>query len=400
MELENVENSERYIRKDVQGGYIYNKSEISYYRQSQKIDVINNLMLGDYNQKGAYVLNEDLIEQLVKLTKVYQYSFGSTMFCESLSEVEEFGKIDFAIKIKTDSPSKGKATAILEILESIDKANGYYTNTNIAQISTFTALDSPSFVVDALKHFNVISKKESGLINKEHKEENVDLIVSRKRYEDLRKNLLSAKIEDVYKTMFNKKMKLLQKSAVGKKVLDKFAKDSYDLNGWFVKEGMNGYYKAMDELLQSCIEHFKEEIIQDVKTNASLNKLESECAKMISNTMMLGENTMLNSQTLNANTELATMAKAEHAKQKLNESATMAEKTAKPAEKTVEKPVEKAAAPTEKKEEVKVEPSTKKSSHTAKVKETPSVEAESDAELFVKIGKKEVEAEKMEEGLI
>ena len=79
---------ERYFRKDIEGGYLYNKSEISYYKQVQKLEVANNLMLGDYNQNGVYTLNADLIKQLVEITKVYQYSFGSTMFCQSLNDME------------------------------------------------------------------------------------------------------------------------------------------------------------------------------------------------------------------------------------------------------------------------------------------------------------------------
>lgn len=318
--IENMENSERYVRKDVEGGFIYNKSEISYYKQAQKIDVISNLMLGDYNTKGSYVLDKDLVQQLVKVAKIYQYSFGANMFCQTAFEIEEYGKIDFAIKIKNDFPKKGKATAVLQLLEPIDKANGYYTNTNVVELDYFTENDSPSFVVNTLKYFNVVSKKESGLISKE-KVEDIDLIVARKRYEELRKNILSGKFEEIYQTMFNKKVKLLSKSVVGKKIMDQFAKDSYNLNGWFVKEGMKGYHRTMYELLTSIIEQHSEEILQDVKLSASLNKLDGEYAKAINNAILLSENTIIASPTLRENIELAEIVKQENAKQKQNESA-------------------------------------------------------------------------------
>ena len=196
MELENKElqstketnndNSERYVRRDIEGGYLYNKSEINYFRQVQKLEVANNLMLGDYNQNGIYTLNAEMLQQLIGLTKVYQYSFGSNMFCQSLDDIEGYGKIDFAIKIVKDYPTKGKTTAILELLEPIDKANGYYTNTNTVQIDFYTAPDTNTFVIDVLKRFNIISNKDSGLVAKKH--EDIDLIVARKKYEELRKN--------------------------------------------------------------------------------------------------------------------------------------------------------------------------------------------------------------------
>lgn len=276
--------SERYVRRDIEGGYIYNKSEISYYRQVQKLEVANNLMLGDYNQNGVYTLNEDLIKQLIGMTKVYQYSFGSNMFCQSLNDLEGFGKVDFAIKIVKDTPKLGSTTAVLELLEPIDKANGYYTNTNTVQIDIYTAQDSNNFVVDVLKKFNVVSKKDAGLIAKKH-EENIDLIILRKRYEEMRKNMLSDKVEEIYKNNFNKKLKLLAKSPAGKKILEEFNKQSYKINGWFVKDGMKGYYKTMDELLQSIIDKNKSEVLQDVKLVASLNKLESECSKLLQGTI-------------------------------------------------------------------------------------------------------------------
>lgn len=299
MELENKETNERYIRKDIEGGYIYNKSEINYFRQVQRIDVANNLMLGDYNQNGAYTLNSDLIDQLVGLTKVYQYSFGTNMFCQSLDDMDKYGKIDFAIKIVKDTPKKGETTAILELLEPIDKANGYYTNTNTAQISVYTAPETSSFVVDVLKAFNVISKKDTGLVAK--KREDYDLIILRKQYEEMRKNLLEEKVEEIYKTNFNKKLKLLAKSPVGKKILDEFNKQSYKINGWFVKEGMKGYHKTMDELLQSIIEKNKSEVLQDVKLMASLNKCESDCSKLLFETLQEVDKVIANSEIYGSN---------------------------------------------------------------------------------------------------
>ena len=317
MELENKETNERYIRKDIEGGYIYNKSEINYFRQVQRIDVANNLMLGDYNQNGAYTLNSDLIDQLVGLTKVYQYSFGTNMFCQSLEDVDKYGKIDFAIKIVKDSPKVGQTTAILELLEPIDKANGYYTNTNTAQISSYTAPETNTFVVDVLKVFNVISKKDTGLVAK--KRDEIDLIVARKQFEEMRKNLLEGKLEEIYKDNFNKKLKLLSKSPVGKKILDEFNAQSYKINGWFVKEGMKGYHKTMDELLQSIIEKNKAEILTDVKLMASLNKTESDFSKLLFDTLQDVDKIIVNSALYGENIVMLTNNQKQLDQQNINQ---------------------------------------------------------------------------------
>ena len=312
-------NNERYARKDIEGGYLYNASEINYFRQVQNIEIATNLMLGDYNQNGTYTIDANVIDQLVGITKVYQYSFGSTMFCQSLTDIDGFGKIDFAIKILKDAPTAGYTTAILELLESIDKANGYYTNTNAVQIKKYTAKETNSFVIDVLKEFNVISKKDSGLVLAK-KDEKYDLILLRKKYEQMRKNLLEAKVEEIFKASFNKKMRLLSKSEAGRKLVDEFNKATYKLNGWFVKEDMKGYYKVVDEILQSLIESHKAELSKDVALIAALNKAQNECAKQIEKTIQLVDNTMVNRKLYGENASLLIDNQTQQEIQKKNQS--------------------------------------------------------------------------------
>lgn len=270
MSVENNEN-ERYARADVQGGYLYNKSEIDYFKQTQAIDVMHNLMLGDFNKKGTYVINKGIIDQLVKVKKVYQYSFGSTTFCESAQDIGGYGKIDFAIKMRNNTQNK-TITATLQLLETIDRANGYYQNTNTASIAVYTAPESNTFVVDMLKYFNVVSKKEDGFLRKEKDEENVDLIIARKKYEELLKNNVLGKLDDLSKALFEKRIKLLSKSEVGKKILAKFNTETYKINGWFLKEGMPGYYRYLNQVLDGLLEVHSAEVLQDVALTAGLRK--------------------------------------------------------------------------------------------------------------------------------
>lgn len=272
---------ERYVRADTQGGYLYNKSEIDYFRQSQMLDVIDNLMLGDFNKKGSYIMDKGIVDQLVKLRKIYQYSFGSTTFCQSAQNIGGFGNIDFAIKMKSNKQD-GTVSANLQVLETIDRANGYYQNTNSATIATYTAKDTPSFVVDMLKHFNVISKKEDGLLATETKEEDVGLIVARKKYEKILKDGMLGKTEDKYKALFQKRLKLLSKAGIGKKILQEFEKETYKVNGWFLKEGMPGYYRYLNQILDGLVEMHSEEVFGDVALKAAWNKENEHFASAMS----------------------------------------------------------------------------------------------------------------------
>ena len=311
---ENENNNERYIRKDVKGGYIYNKSEIGYYSELQSIDVIDNALFGDYVKNGTYVLDKEVIDQLVAMAKVYQYSFGSNMFCQSAQPVDKFGNVDFAIKIVKDMPQKGDSTAILELLESIDRANGYYINTNSAEIAKYTAKETNTFVIDALKYFNVFSKKDEGLIKK-IKTENLDALISRKRYVDTLKQVVSPYLEGQYKILYDKKMKALAKSQFGKTITEKMDAEAYKINGWFIKEDVAGYYKYLNQVLDSILEQHSEELLNDVKLKATLNKLNEDFAKNLRNIQEQKKEALLSSAELKNDAVLYTNMQSEYKKE-------------------------------------------------------------------------------------
>ena len=220
------EKEERYYRPDTNGGYLYNKSEINYYKQTQAVDVMSNLMLGDFNEKGNYILSKGIIDELVKMQKVYQYSFGSTTFCQSAIDIGEYGKIDFAVKMRSNKQN-GTTTATLQLLETIDRANGYYQNTNSAIISAYTAPESNSFIVDMLKYFNIVSKKDSGLVLRDKQDEPIDLIIARKKFMEQMKQSALPIIDEQNRVLYEKRLKILAKSVIGKKILEEFNKEAY-----------------------------------------------------------------------------------------------------------------------------------------------------------------------------
>ncbi len=300
--------NERYARVDTQGGFLYNKSEIDYFRQTQAIDVMSNLMLGDFNKKGNYVINQGIIDQLVKIKKVYQYSFGSTTFCQSLNDIGGFGKIDFAIKIRNNTQN-GITTATLQLLETIDRANGYYQNTNTASIATYSSKDSNTFIIDMLKYFNVVSKKEEGFLKKDINEENVDLVIARKKYEDLLKKGSAEKLDSINKILFEKRLKILGKSEIGKKILVEFNSENYKINGWFVKEGMPGYYRYLNQILDGLFEVHSVEVLQDVALTAAWRKLSENVAVEIAKVMMISVNVSEKTAELTNNQELLNQVK-------------------------------------------------------------------------------------------
>ena len=309
VQLKAQQKDDRYARVDTQGGYLYNSSEINYYKQTQAIDVMDNLMLGDFNKKGSYIINSGINTELLNMRKVYQYSFGSTTFCQSATDFGDYGKLDFAIKLKNNK-ANGKTSATLQVLETIDRANGYYQNTNSANVAVYTAKESNTYVVDMLKYFNVVSKKEDGLIARDKNEEEINLILARKNYENTLKRAVMPLVDERYKSLLGKRLKMLAKYDAGKDILTDYAKESYKINGWFVKEGMPGYYRHLNQVLDGLVDIHSADVLQNVALKASWNKendrFVAECQKDIAmqqtNTLKTSMGAQMYDQSQKANT--------------------------------------------------------------------------------------------------
>ena len=260
----------KYIRKDVRGGYLFNESEIKYYNQIEQIDVYDNLLLGDWLKNGEYKIEEPIKNELVAIPKYYTSAFGDNMFCETYDAIAEFGKLEFSLKIENNKPENGYITATLNLLEDIDRANGYYQNTNTGFVDSYVAKDTPSFVADCFAKFNIYQKKEDGFLKKANS--SIDLIVARKRELSELKQKLMPKLDVFFKKLVDKKMNALKNSQVGQKIIDEFYGKGATITGFFIKDGMPGYSRYLNQMLDSILDLHSEEILNNVKLKASLNE--------------------------------------------------------------------------------------------------------------------------------
>ena len=260
----------KYIRKDVKGGYLYNPNEIKYYSKIEQIDVYDNLLLGEWGKRGEYKIDELIRKQLLHMKKYYTSSFGDNMFCETYENVDEFGKIEFSVNLKNNTPKTGYMTATLNVLEDIDRANGYYQNTNTGLVEVYSAIDGPSFVNDCFAHFHIYQRKEDGLLDKENPE--VDEIVRRKKFLLQQKQKLMPKLDGYFKKLVDKKVKALKESKVGKEIVDKFYGDGATITGFFIKKGMLGYNRFLNQMLDGILDMQSALVLSDVKLKAQINE--------------------------------------------------------------------------------------------------------------------------------
>lgn len=247
------------------------KKDNDYFLITRMLDAIDNLMFGDFNKNGNYCLSQQLIDQLVKLTKVYQYSYGNTTFCESKMSFKNFGVIEFAIKFGKDDQT-GEDTATLQLLETITRMGGKYKNTNVASLQTFRSKSSASFLVDAFKYFNVYTKQDEGFLNKEFNDD-VDLIVARKMLQSNLKQQTLGDIEKNSQLLYERRLSLLKKAIVGKIILDELKKSSDGISPTNPR-----YYLILNTLLDGIIEAHRAKVLQDVVLSMGWNKLNERFA--------------------------------------------------------------------------------------------------------------------------
>lgn len=244
---------EKYRRPDIEGGYIYDKNDIEYYKATQRNDVIDNGLLGDYNMVGAYVVNNAIVEELLKIKKVYTDSFGKSIFCESLKLFD--GKpIKFRLNINSGVPTHTKVTASLELMEDIKRVNGFYTNTNIVLLASKVYDDKKDVNKKIFKDFNIsqINRDESGA----KVENNFDvrnILLRLDTLKDLKESAVpvNARLE---KMLFEKRMKVLLSSPKCAPLIEEFNRQIFHCRDKFLIKSDKNYYRYINQVLDTVLE--------------------------------------------------------------------------------------------------------------------------------------------------
>ncbi len=343
-----------YNRIDIDGGKITDPTEIAKYKNTQRIDVIENYLLGDFNESGGYILAEDLMKELVVMPKILRYNYNKTNFASSL-EIKGFGRIEFAIKVYVDTPIKGEATAALTLLEPINKVNGYYQNTNSVALALYKGLADESFISNVFESFNLKTEEDETDGSDGDGKKIVDIqdikdiptITARKRYLLSVKDKLSKSLNVIEKEYYTSRMELLKKDpSIGLVILEEVALQEAKIKDLFLQgEGSGSIYKDLNELLDSVIENHPDEMAKlDPEIKTSLN---DKTEKFIDKTEAIIEESK-NAVVKKAKGEDKKSVKQEAIKQQLNEKKEAAKKpvSAKPDKGQAKSSGKSASAPT------------------------------------------------------
>lgn len=117
----------KYIKFDSEKGYLDNKDDINYFATHQLRKVAFGRMLGDFDENGLYVINQKIVEELLKMPKVIVEMVEGADLIRSKVKADTF--FHFILTVENNQAS-------LKLLEKIyyqsnkDFNSGIYSNIN------------------------------------------------------------------------------------------------------------------------------------------------------------------------------------------------------------------------------------------------------------------------------
>ncbi len=237
--------NDKFTRKNTQDNFV-----------TEKMDIIKNNLLGQYDEKGNYNIAPQIVNELINLKKIRKSSYNNSMYCSG--NLLGYGEILFEICFDNSRDDDKNATSSLFVLEEVDKVNGYLQNIIKTKIAEFKSTVE-DFLHDSYERFNVSDESEEGDDEGKEKKTLDDLtiddsyILAKKAYMLLLSKLSEEKMLDAYGKYFTMRLSKLTKmdNEFSNAVLSAFNQRYELIQDVFLKEKN---YKSLNELLDACIE--------------------------------------------------------------------------------------------------------------------------------------------------
>ena len=256
----------KYLRKDYENGYMSDSVLIDYYKKVQEIDVINNLLIGDYNIKGEYVTSKEILNELLTMPKYIIKTFNTNMYLQSNAELGGFPQISFMVTVLDGVPKQNMSRASLLLTEEISKCGGLYINTNSVVLDTFEAVNDFDFNDKMFAYFKIVEQN-----GRKPSKSDIPLnILNRKTtLNDARQNLFS-NILSVQKDFLSKRLSVLKSFEMGDKILKEYTARLSEIKAKLIANDPKTAY-CQNEILDMVLEEI------DYKKDRALKKAIDEC---------------------------------------------------------------------------------------------------------------------------
>lgn len=219
---------------------------------TEKVNVISNCLLGNYDETGEYVIPNNIIKELIEVKKLKKSVFKNSVFCGAF--IPGYGEMVFEVTFQKNTV-KEVAMSELYVLENEYKVNGYIQNTIRTKIASFTdKLDG--FIENTYDHFRIsISADERSVKEFKITDEvyTLEYINAKRNFNINMSKLTKKEYNKLYKDYVTQKLELLKSlnTPYALAVLEKFNQEYAKIEKYFLQDNN---YKAVSELLDKCIE--------------------------------------------------------------------------------------------------------------------------------------------------
>lgn len=173
-----------YLYPSSEDGIVTDPNQINILKERQSVDVLQNEMLGQFNDSGIYSVNKEISTELIYMVKVVTKEVPVTteafymvndekvtnisplIFCESASTFSGMGNFRFAIQNYTDGKS---ALSELFLLEEITKVGGFVGKTNVYTVGKYKGSFSKEYKREMFEYFNVVNENTALKMSEEQK---------------------------------------------------------------------------------------------------------------------------------------------------------------------------------------------------------------------------------------
>lgn len=215
-----------------------------------EISVYKNNLLGYYNFNNVYMVNQDIIDNIMEYPKVVESQTDNSIFCSCY--LCGFGTLNFQIEITKEN---NMIVSTMYLLENISKVNGYVKDTMKTPLVRFEAREETDYLPRILYAFKLCD--DSSVMEQPSEEETLkSYIYVRKHFNQTMFDSLNSAYNKEFKELVDKQINYLKsnKSEFSKTVLNSFNAKEKELKDSFLKNGKTIDYYALFELLNMCVE--------------------------------------------------------------------------------------------------------------------------------------------------
>ena len=275
--MDKLKNEIVYLRsngQDITDDKIYIESV----RDEQTRDIIDNYRVGNYDSNGNYIIDADIVQELIKITKKLNRKDYERLIAEtngdyefkSIADIPLFGKLEFRLIVtKTD--------AKLYLIENVFREGGGYLEVygeKIAEYVSDTIEKQDLKSIFTIFNIKLVDDDDDG--KKVEELEDIDKLMTRKIYLSLLAKQMVETTAGDEKEVFDSVVTILKTEGgeYGKKVLKNFVDRLERRPEVMTIKDKKGYNKALNDMLMGSLEVVTtQEDLQDANKKIVFDKI-------------------------------------------------------------------------------------------------------------------------------